>query len=418
MSYSEEALNQLEAGQLDAFNKNFELALKNDDDELLFSLAEELYSLGFTDNSRQIYEQLLVKYPNEGQLKIQLAELAIDEQDDEKALNYLATVTADDPEYVQALMVEADLYQTQQLFEISEQKLLEAKAIAPDESIIDFALAEFYFATRNFNKAINLYLQLVRSGSLEFAGVNLVQRLGAAYAQSGKFEQALGYLEQIKPVDMNPDTRFELAFTQFNLQDFDSAVDNFEELRQIDPQYSSLYPYLADTYVQKNQNADALRTIQEGLGVDQYNEQIWLKAANIAQLVGEDDLVPGYLGEGLKIDPENLEIVTQLANWQIHHGNYQEVVDLLAPLQEDEQFDAPLAWNLATANSQLGNLKAAKRNYELAGRELVNDSDFLKEAGMFYRSLGELETANDYFRRYLLLVPGDFEVESFLDEDF
>ncbi|KRM93812.1 tetratricopeptide repeat protein [Lentilactobacillus senioris] len=417
MSYSAEALDQLEAGQLDKFQENFALALKNDDDDLLFSLAEELYSLGFTDNAKQIYEQLLAKYPDEGQLKIQLAELAIDDQNDELALEYLTTITKDDSDYVQALLVEADLYQTQELFEISEQKLLEARAIAPDEPVIDFALGEFYFATRNFNKAISIYLKLIKAGTLEVAGVNLVQRIGVAYAQSGKFEQALGYLTQIKPVDMNPDTRFELAFTQFNLHDYVAAIKNFEELRENDPQYSSLYPYLADAYVQQNENAAALRTIQEGLGVDQYNEQLWLKAANIAQLVGDDELVQEYLNQGLAIDPENLAIITQLANWQIKHDHFQEVVDLLAPLQEEEQFDAVLAWNLATANSHLGNVKAAQHNYELASAELSNDSDFLKEAGLFYRSLGKPEIAHDYFKRYLTLVPSDFEIEMLLDED-
>ncbi|MCY9806819.1 tetratricopeptide repeat protein [Lentilactobacillus senioris] len=417
MNYSAEALNQLEAGQLDKFQENFDLALKNDDDDLLFSLAEELYSLGFTDNAKRIYEQLLTKYPDEGQLKIQLAELAIDDQDDEAALEYLTTINKDDPNYVQALLVAADLYQTQELFEISEQKLLEARAIAPDEPVIDFALGEFYFATRNFNKAIRIYLQLIKAGTLEIAGVNLVQRIGVAYAQSGKFEQALGYLTQIKPVDMNPDTRFELAFTQFNLHDYGEAIKNFEELRETDPQYSSLYSYLADAYIQQNENSAALRTIQEGLGVDQYNEQLWLKAANIAQLVGDDDLVQKYLQQGLAIDPENLEIITQLANWLIKHDHFQEVVDLLTPLQDEEQFDAVLSWNLATANNHLGKIKAAKHNYELAGIELTNDSDFLKEAGLFYRSVGEIEVAQDYFKRYLTLVPSDFEIETLLDEN-
>lgn len=416
MNYSAEALNQLEAGQLDEFQKNLELALKNDSDDLLFSLAEELYSLGFTDDAKKIYEQLLVKYPEEGQLKIQLAELAIDEQNDEQALEYLSTIAKNDPEYVQALLVEADLYQTQELFEISEQKLLEAHSLAPEESVIDFALGEFYFATRNFNKAINIYLRLIKAGTLEVAGVNLVQRLGVAYAQSGKFEQALGYLSQIKPVDMNPDTRFELAFTQFNLHDYSEAIKNFEELREADPQYSSLYPYLADAYIQQNDNSAALRAIQEGLGVDQYNEQIWLKAAAIAQLVGDDELVQQYLSQGLEIDPDNLEIITQLANWQIKHEKFQAVVDLLSPLQEEEQFDAVLSWNLATANNRLGNIKAAKHNYELASTELIDDTDFLKEAGMFYRSLGEVELARNYFNRYLRLVPGDFEIETLLED--
>ena len=43
MSYAQTALDQLEKGQLDAFKKQYALALRHDDDDTLFSLAEELY---------------------------------------------------------------------------------------------------------------------------------------------------------------------------------------------------------------------------------------------------------------------------------------------------------------------------------------------------------------------------------------
>lgn len=417
MSYSETALDQLESGQLDDFQKSFQLALKNDTDDLLFSLAEELYSLGFTENAKEIYQQLLGKYPDEGEIKIHLAELAIDDEDDELALDYLSQINRDDPVYVQSLLVAADLYQTQELFEISEQKLLMARQLAPDEDIISFALAEFYFSTRNFNKAVNLYLSLIKRGNLAMANVNLVDRLGVSYAETGHFEQALGYLQQIKPVDLTPDTRFELAFTYFNLKDYEAAIKEFEELRDTDPQYATLYSYLADAYVQKNENSQALKTIQEGLSVDQYNEQLWLKAANIAQMVGEDDLTLNYLKQGLAVDPDNLAIITRLSAWYIKHEDFSDVIELLEPMQETDQFDAMLAWNLATANNSLGNGKAAKHNYEIAERELQDNADFLKEAGLFFRTTGDHEQATQLFTNYLKLVPGDAEITELLDEE-
>ncbi len=121
------ALDQLEGGQIDDFKKSFQQALDNDSDDLLYSLAEELYSLGFSNYSNTIYEKLFKKYPDDDGLKINLAELAIDDDKDDKALNYLSQVSSDSDEYVRSLMVAADLYQTQGMFEISEQKLLEAQ---------------------------------------------------------------------------------------------------------------------------------------------------------------------------------------------------------------------------------------------------------------------------------------------------
>ncbi|WP_225352851.1 tetratricopeptide repeat protein [Lentilactobacillus parafarraginis] len=283
MSYSKTALDQLESGQLKDFEKTYQQALDHDSSDMLYSLAEELYSLGFSNYSQTIYEKLLKQFPDDDTLKINLAELAIDQDHDDHALNYLSQVSSQSPDYVRSLMVSADLYQTQGLFDVSEQKLLEAQRIDPEEPVIQFALAEFYFNSRNYRKAINLYLHLIKSGTLEMSAVNLVERLGVSYAEIGKFEQAVGYLEQIKPVHMNSDVKFELAFTYFNLKDYQKAVKAFTDLRDSDPQYSSLYPYLADAYVELKRTDDALKAIQEGISIDQFNEKIWQKAGQIAR---------------------------------------------------------------------------------------------------------------------------------------
>lgn len=417
MTYSQTALDQLESGQLDDFKKSFQLALANDSDDMLYSLAEELYSLGFSDDSTTIYEKLLKKFPDDDNLKINLAELAIDKDDDDKALNYLSHVSPKSPEYVRSLMVSADLYQTQGMFEISEQKLLEAQKLAPGEPVIQFALAEFYFTTRNYRKAINLYLTLIKSGTLEMSAVDLVERLGVSYAEIGKFEQAVGYLEQIKPVKMSSDVKFELAFTYFNLKDYTKAIKAFEDLRDSDPQYSSLYPYLADSFVNLKRVDEALTAIQEGIAIDQYNEKIWQKAGQIATMANEDDLALKYLLKGREIAPDDMEILTLVSDWYISHERYSDNLKLLEPVVEDHVFDAHLAYNLAQSYQNAGKTKLAANNYEIAAHELSDNPSFLKHAALFYREAADVEKEKQYLKKYLELVPDDLEMASMYDED-
>lgn len=417
MSYSQTALDQLEHGQLDEFKKSYQKALTNDSDDMLYSLAEELYSLGFSNYSQTIYQQLLKKYPTDDSLKINLAELAIDADHDDQALNYLSQISTQSTEYVRSLMVSADLYQTQGLFDVSEQKLLEAQRIAPDEPVITFALAEFYFNTRNYRKAINLYLNLIKSGTLEMSAVNLVERLGVSYAEIGKFEQALGYLEQIKPIHMTSDVKFELAFTYFNLKDYQKAVETFVDLRDSDPQYSSLYPYLADSYVELKQIDNALKTIQEGISIDQFNEKIWQKAGQIATMAGKDEMALNYLKKGHEIAPEDMEILSLLSDWYVTHQQSQNNLKLLEPLVKDHVFDAHLAYNLAQSYQDTGDYQKAAKNYELASHELNDNPDFLKHAALFYRENGHIKEERSYLKHYLELVPNDLEMASMYEED-
>ncbi len=135
MTYSEQMLDQLEAGKLKEAQNSFKLALINDDDDMLFSLAEELYALGFLQQARTIYLKLLDRYPDEDELKTNLATIAIDEGHNDEALSYLAQIKPDSPAYVQSLLVAADLYQTEEEFEVTEEKLKEAYALAPDEPV-------------------------------------------------------------------------------------------------------------------------------------------------------------------------------------------------------------------------------------------------------------------------------------------
>ncbi|MHA8137919.1 tetratricopeptide repeat protein [Lactobacillaceae bacterium Scapto_B20] len=328
-SYSAKALELLTAGKLAEFDKQFELALANDSDDLLFSLAEELYSLGFLDQAKQIYHRLLAKYPDEDELRANLAEIAISEDQNDLALTYLSEIKKTSPSYVQSLMIAADLYQTQGLFEVSKQKLLAAKQSAPDEEVITFALAELYFSTREFDKAIPLYLSLIKRGITELSAVNLVERIGVAYANAGRFEHAIGYLKQIKLIDMTSDVKFETAFTYLQLKDYKEAIRVFEDLRDSEHDYPTLYPYLGEALEKIHKEKDALRVFQEGLGVDEYNESLWIKTGDLALNLGENEQAEEYYRKGHHIAPDDLNLTIKLSNLLVQEEKYEENVAFL-----------------------------------------------------------------------------------------
>ncbi|WP_034996520.1 tetratricopeptide repeat protein, partial [Liquorilactobacillus vini] len=169
------------------------------------------------------------------------------------------------------------------------QKLLTALKIAPNESAVLLGLAELYFNIKRYQSAIPFYLQLLRTGQLQLAKINLVQRVGACYAETGHFEQALGYLEQIHQRDLDPDILFDLAFTQLQLKRYEAAAKNFEKLRKISPDYTSLYPYLANAYEEQGQLQQALLIDQEGLRIDQYNSKLYLHASQMAQKLAQPE---------------------------------------------------------------------------------------------------------------------------------
>ncbi|MCH3922700.1 tetratricopeptide repeat protein [Limosilactobacillus sp.] len=416
MTYSEKMLDQLQKGDLDAARHTFRAALDHDSDDMLFSLGEELYGLGFLRQSRRVYLKLLERYPDEDELRTNLATIAIDEGHNDEALSYLAQVKPGSPAYLEALLVAADLYQTEGELEVTEAKLKEAAGLAPDEPAVQFALAEFYFLVGRFDEAIDYYFQLIRNGYTAFAKVDIAGRLGMCYAQSGQFKQALGYLQQVKPEYRTSDIRFQTGLTQLHLGQVEDAITTLRDLIHDDDQYASAYPALADAYSAQRNYPQALRAIQEGLGVDQYNERFYSQAAEIVSHLGDQQLMEKYLKRAHELDPDNLTIILQYSNFLLHQHNDSANIKLLAPLIKEDEVDPQVYWNLARSYQRTDQLELADKYYHAAANNYQDNPTFLKELIGFDREMGKTSEMLAELHRYLALVPTDAEMQDLLDE--
>lgn len=416
MTYSEQMLDQLEAGKLKEAQNSFKLALINDDDDMLFSLAEELYALGFLQQARTIYLKLLDCYPDEDELKTNLATIAIDEGHNDEALSYLAQIKPDSPAYVQSLLVAADLYQTEEEFEVTEEKLKEAYALAPDEPAVEFALGEFYFMVGQYSEAIQYYFQLIKNGYTDFAKVDIAGRLGICYAQSGQFKKALGYFNQVKPEYQTSDIRFQKGLTRLQLVDTEKAIKTLEDLINDDNQYASAYPELAKAYEKENKYQQALRVVQEGLSVDQYNEYLYSLAAEITSYLGDQKLMKKYLVKAHELAPENMTITLQYSNFLLHQHDDEANIKLLSPLVKEDETDPQLYWNLARSYQRTDQLELAGKYYEAALPAYSENPTFLKELINYYRETGETDKLMDELEHYLRLVPTDTEMQDLYDQ--
>lgn len=415
MSFSEKMLDQLEKGQLDGAKKSFAWALRKDDDDTLFNLAEQLYSLGFLHQAQRIYLKLLDKYPDEDELRTSLAEIAIDGGHNDEALAYLSQIKPQSPAYLQSLLVSADLYQTEEQFEVTEEKLKEAYQIAPEEPAVLFALGEYYYLIGKYEVAIPYYIELIKAGYAEFAKVDIAGRLGMCYAQSGKFDQALAYLKQVAPNYQTSDIRFQTGLTQLELGKTKEAITTLQELIDYDDQYSSAYPALARAYVKLNQFQKALKAAQEGIGVDQYNEQLYALAADIASHIGDYELMQKYLEKAHSIDPDNATIALQYSNLLLKLGHNNENISLIEPFLADHDIDPQMEWNVARSYQKEEEFSKAQKAYEAALPTYQDNPDFLKELIRFYQEIGEHDLMMDQLEHYLRLVPTDSEMADLYD---
>lgn len=416
MTYSARVLNEIDDGHLKVAYQLLDKAMATDDDETLFNLAGELAALGLTDKAGAIYRLLLKRYPDEDQLKTSLAELAIDDGQNDEALQYLSQVSPQSPTYVQSLLVAADLYQTEGEFEVCESKLLAAYQLAPDEPAVLFACAEYYYLVGNFERAIPFYFALIKTGTTSFSNVDLAGRLAMCYAQRGRYEQALGYFQQVAPVAMTSDLRFQTGLTQLHLKHYAQAEDTLKQIIDDDPQYTSAYQQLANVYQEEHKLDLAFKTLQEGIGMDEYNEQLYVQAGQLAEQLGDQDQAADYLAHAHQLDPENITVALAYSHFLLQNGQYQQNLQLLRPLADDDDVDPQVEWNIGRSYVGLDQLKKAGPYFQAAAPLLNDDSQFLRDYAQWARATGDLTTLKSILRQYLQLEPTDTEMAALYDE--
>lgn len=412
-SYSEQMLAALQNQDLAEAQKAFNQALQFDDDDQLADLGHNLFALGFLEEAEQIFLHLLEKYPGNEELNLALAEIAIENDQIDQAFEFAEQVPEDSDYYPQALILLADMYQVLDIPEVSEAKLNEAAKLLPDEPLIQFALAELYFTTDRFNDAATIYQILLNSQITEMANVSMEERLGSALSMAGAFEEAIPHLEAALDEGMTDDRLFQLAFVNLQLKENEKAINYLQTLRELNPQYQSLYLFLAEAQQEEEQLEEAQETIEAGIKENPFNVDFFQFASENAYRLHDVAKAEDYLQKALATGDKQDETLYMLSNLYLKEADFQGVIDTISKMENPD--DAYAQWNLAHAYNELEDFTEAAVHYEHANIELHHEPEFMKEYGLFLREEGRLEEALDLLTHYLHHEPGDLEVESIID---
>ncbi len=235
------------------------------------------------------------------------------------------------------------------------------------------------------------------------------------YAQRGRYEQALGYFQQVAPAAMTSDLRFQTGLTQLHLKHYAQAEDTLKQLIDDDPQYTSAYQQLAHVYQEEHKLDLAFKTLQEGIGMDEYNEELYVQAGQLAEQVGDQDQAADYLAHAHQLDPENITVALAYGHFLLQNGQYQQNLQLLRPLADDDDVD-PQVGDIGRSYVGLDQLKKAGPYFQAAAPLLNDDSQFLRDYVQWARATGDLTTLKSILRQYLQLEPTDTEMAALYDE--
>uniref|UniRef100_UPI003F694616 tetratricopeptide repeat protein n=1 Tax=Streptococcus pluranimalium TaxID=82348 RepID=UPI003F694616 len=405
---SEKMVASIQSQDLAHADKYFERALKEDDERVLLDLGAYLESIGFLPQAKRIYDQLRSQYPD---VNLNLAQIVAEDGDFEAAFLYLDAIDSESEDYVNALVIMADLYQMEGLAEVARDKLEQALALS-DHPLIRFGLAEMQMEVGDFKEAIANYAALDNRAILEETGVSTYERIGRAYADMGKFEAAIEFLEKAVEIDYDDMTVFELAILLFDQEEYQRANLYFKQLDTMNPDFAGYEYYYAQSLHEEHKIEEALKLTQQGLSKNEYDSQLLLLASQLAYENHDAKLSESYLLSAKDLAEDMEEVTLRLTNLYLEEERYEEVVSI-----EIADLDNLLAkWNIAKAHQALDQEEEAYAIYQDIAKDLNQNPEFLHDYAYILREFGQLELAKETAKTYLSLVPDDLNMQSFLEE--
>ncbi|WP_029986844.1 tetratricopeptide repeat protein [Lysinibacillus fusiformis] len=409
-----EMMQALEQGDLALIDQLLETFLVKELPEEIYALAEIFMQYGYMKEADRVLEHLQFLFPEEAQLKIDRANVLMELGDEDEALNLLLEIEEASPEYPQALLVLADYYQMQGLFEVAEIRINEALAILPDEPLLHFAKAELLFETGRFLEAARLYEELYEQQA-EFAGIHLVERLAEVYRAGAAYETALDYYLKALNDEVKPDILFGAAYSAFQSQKYEMAIKQLEELKELDPDYFSAYLLLAESYAMTEDNQKAYAAIQEGLKRDEYDKTLYLFAGKMALKNSLPVEAEQYLREAIALDPEYMEAVLALISVLGQHERNEDVIELFETLQQNDFEWSTLYPFAAEAYENLELYDRAYEFYRLAYNDFKEDATFLEKYVYFLLEEGKRSEAKVVLEQLMNIQPGEPEWQEKLE---
>lgn len=414
MNIVEETIQLLKKGDFEEANTHISRIKASESAEDMHMLAEELLQLGFIEDAKDLYQQLLTLFPEEGELILSLAEIMIDSEQEDEAFALLEQISPEDDMYPSALLLEADLYQMQGMDEVSEQKLLMARQLLPEEPLIDFALGELYYQQGRDQDAITSYMKVL-AAETEIGGVNLHQRIAESLSGSGRFEEALPYFEKALDDRLEINTLFEYGFTAYQAGFYETAIEKFTELKELDREYTSLYLYLARAFEHIEDLDRSLTAVKDGIRVDEFNKDLYFYGGRISLKKGNPRQAEDMFRQALAIDPGYLEAALILLKLLMQEERYEDIIECISEVRKFGEDDPQFEWLSAVSHQKLEQFDEALNDYHKAYNSFKDNQDFLEDYGFFLIEEGNRHMAREIFSKLTRKNPSNDEYVMILE---
>lgn len=384
----------IQEGALDTTDENdLYQAFKNTDIDSQIEALDLLMDLGYIQYAARL-SQGIQTFEN-SEMNYTLAELAFLQGDMDGAILHTSNIDKESDIYVKGLLLEAEVYASLDLPDVSEKKLKEMRHYVEDGSLADLFLAEFYYDQENYEQAYQLYAKLIEDP--EYGDkVDSAKFASLSYAL-GEYETALLFFKKI----IHPETLNELQIIEYsdllmNSDDIAGAISLLQHVVQEKPYtVPNVRVRLAQLLIYNEEMDQAKQCIQDGLEHDGENAQLLLFDALIAKKENNMYRFEQQLYKVLLNHPENIGALRELVEYKFKQEAYGDIEQLLTQLENQGEYDIVYGWYRARILNTQGHVRESFKQYQSLFEDLQMNMQFVNEYAILANELNEMEILRD-----------------------
>ncbi len=242
--------------------------------------------------------------------------------------------------------------------------------------VVPYYIAQIYFARKQYDEVIEYAEPLAMINDIKYIG-EINKLVGSAYFENEKYEKALPFLQnyQDKKQQVTDKDVYQLAFAQYQAGQYEEAISNFEELREVDSPLGQNALYnLADSYLQTGDKNTARNVFQAAAKMN-YDQSIQ-EACNFNYAKVSYDL-----GD----DKAALRVLQDIPRGSLYYGEAQKLMSKIFLNSNDYKETMALIEKMPEKTPEIE--KAYQKVAYYYGVQLYNDIKFGEAKEAFGKSL-------------------------------
>jgi tetratricopeptide (TPR) repeat protein len=369
--------------------------------------------------------------------RLTYAEFKMQTGDTGEAKSYLQDLTKQARDFIGAWVLQARLAQLDKNYDEVAALLQNVFSRDPDNIEARVIQAQGLLGKGDVNQGTEILERAAKS----FQNNPLIKyQLALAYLQGGNASQAINELEQaIKIAPKYVEAIVLLAQVRLRAGDPQSAIAPLEAALRLRPDVMQIRMLLADAYQALGRSEDAASLIREQIKQTPQDSQSYLVLGVILKKQKKNDESREAFEKALKLRPENVVAIDQLANLDLEAGAFSAVHQRADALLQKEPKSAPAYFiharsyvieknfaaaeaalkkaieldpNLAAAYNLLvaiyveaNKLPEALKELETVLGKNPRYSPALLTSGIIYERMGDFAKARDNYEKVLALNP-------------